>query len=218
MDPFANPFATNFVAPGQLSWLGFSDRWLDDLAELFNSLNRRAQIIGPHGSGKSTLLKHFVPRAAEQCVPSGSIYSVALRRDPPVLKDFFRQLGMVQRQDLLIVDGFEQLGLIGRWWVRAVTQRKGCGLLVTGHRPLGLRTLHRTEVTADLANQIVRTTWRDVTGFASVPTEISQIDMQKLLAGHRGNMRECLMELYDLLENERRKVRRNSGTIQARSR
>ena len=75
----SNPFATRFVSPGQVEWVG-ELVYVEQLALRWKALNCRASIIGVHGSGKSTLLEHFVPligdviwrRDAEGHLTSGS--------------------------------------------------------------------------------------------------------------------------------------------------
>lgn len=57
-----NPFATRYVRPGQLAWIGDGPHSLSKLVDTFTlELHCRAAIVGPHGTGKSTLLAHMIP-------------------------------------------------------------------------------------------------------------------------------------------------------------
>jgi hypothetical protein len=118
--------------------------------------------------------------------------------------------GELLRGRLLILDGYEQLS----YWRRAAlivkTRLRGIKLLVTSHGRTLLPTLCELSVTASTARHIVSqlTLGRD-----DLAT-ISDDRIQQCLQDHRGNMREVLMEFYDLVEEHRavdmRKVKSKS--------
>jgi hypothetical protein len=96
------------------------------------------------------------------------------------------------RPSLLVIDGFEQLGLLSRLRVVRHCRRTGTGLLITAHRSVGLPTLYRTDVTAETASAIIA----DL-----VPPGgewvLDGFDIAGRLRYHRGSLREVLFELYD---------------------
>lgn len=221
----SNPFATRYVAPGRLDWCEREPGELDHLVERYAALGYRAQIIGPHGTGKTTLLHHLIPNlgvivnreTAQFCSASRLNESIngitvnevtwglwlSLRSGKSRFRFLSLPLQCLRKGDLLILDGFEQLNWIQQRWVRLVTRLKGCGLLVTSHQCVGLPTLKRTDVTAELAERIVKNARLQATGDESLPGSVAAKDLQQLLNKHQGNMRECLMELYDLEEHHR---------------
>lgn len=187
-DPRSNPFSTRFVRPGAIP---FRFPQGEDAATLVARLERQGwwgQIVGPHGSGKSTLLATLLPELRRR----RTVISVALHADERRLPaNVWTASGAI----LLVVDGYEQLG----WWSRQRLQghcrRRQCGLLVTTHRSLGLPDLFRTCVTPALAQALIE---------GLLPKEhrplLSDRDLERHLARHRGSLREVLFELYDHYE------------------
>ena len=223
----SNPFATRFVLPGQVKWMGRDD-YFEQLASLWLKLNCRAAIVGVHGSGKSTLLEHFVPligvvifrRDAE-----GNMVTENLSRNAPSnerLQTVWLQLRKtvapsmiipweeLRRDRLLVLDGYEQLTRWRRAALFARTGLRGVKLLVTSHRRTALATLCELSITSSLARQIV---WEVTRGLGEFAT-INDKEIQRCLLDHGGNMREVLMELYDRVEEQRaigiQKVKRKS--------
>lgn len=226
----ANPFATRYVAPGKLAWIN-SETTIEQLADRFQQLGGHCQIIGPHGSGKSTLLEHLVPRlgqvfyrenACRDCpanpitssifagVPSFDSQAVcwfSLRRGQSVMNSLTRFLQTQSFCGILVVDGAEQLG----WWQRKRlvrwSRRNNSKLLLTAHRNLGLPDLWQTSISASLAQQVVQQAYLNALGNPTVPDVIQETQWSLLLRKHKGNLRECLMELYDLVETTHREAK-----------
>jgi hypothetical protein len=96
---------------------------------------------------------------------------------------------------LVVIDGFEQLGLLTRRRVKRHCRRHGCGLLVTAHRPMGLPLLHGTEVDLCAARELIA---RLVP--AGSEWVLGGFDVAARLRHHRGSLREVLFELYDRWE------------------
>ncbi len=227
----ANPFATRYVAPGKLAWIECGTS-LEQLADRFHQLGGRCQIIGPHGSGKSTLLEHLIPKLGQvvyrehACeyasnhhsqtpsafaeIPSGDSQAVcwfSLRRGFSVMNSLKRFLQTQPFCGILVVDGAEQLG----WWQRRRlfrwSRRSDSRLLLTAHRDLGLPDLWQTSVSESLARQVVQQAYVSAVGHPTVPDVIEETQWALLLDKHKGNLRECLMELYDLVETTHREAK-----------
>ena len=170
-----NPFASHRVEklryrlPEGLTW----DRLLDRLA----SLHYRAAIVGPHGRGKTTLLEELAPRLTAQ---GFRIRTVTLRQEE-------RKVGKLPglgRDEILLLDGAEQLGRLAWLRVRFACRRAG-GLIVTSHRPGLLPTLLECETTPELLADLVR----ELTG--------KEMEIRELFTRHGGNVRMAFWELYD---------------------
>ena len=168
----SNPFATRFVLPGQVEWIGAKD-YFEQLASRWKALNCRAAIVGRHGSGKSTVLEHFVPligdviwrRDAEGRVVladlSGDISSTVANKERPhtvwlqlrrtALRSMVIPWEELNRGRLLILDGYEQLPCWRRAALIARTKLRGVSLLVTSHRSTALGTLRELSISASTA-------------------------------------------------------------------
>lgn len=200
-----NPFATRFVAPGRLAWIGHGEQSIPALRARFRKLGRRAQIVGPHGSGKSTLLAHLVPLLGDgdQDLPRGEVVWLQLRRRDPVRQLKLRSLWKLREADILVLDGFEQLSPVARRLVIGWTRWRRCGLLVTSHHQVQLPVLTFTEVSAHLAHSVIQAVCGQTGKNDEIAACLQVIDLGKLLREHQGNLRECLMELYDVVESSR---------------
>jgi hypothetical protein len=95
--------------------------------------------------------------------------------------------------DLVVIDGYEQLGLWGRFVVRFSCGRNGWGLLVTTHRDAGLPTLCATLADLTTVQTIVRQ-------LAGEDERIAREVVADCFAACNGNVRETLFALYDRWE------------------
>lgn len=225
MNSFAsNPFATRFVSPGQVEWIGEDDHF-EQLVSRWTKLDCRASIVGVHGSGKSTLLEHFVPRIADVILrrdAEGQLVARSISTKPISLQHInateeslplavWLQLRRMNAQSmtipwkelhrgrLLIIDGYEQLTAWRRVMLIARTRRLGVKLLVTSHRPTLLNPLCELSVSGSIGRQIVSQLATRYEPFAS----FSEEEIQSHLNAHAGNMREVLMDFYDRFESQR---------------
>jgi hypothetical protein len=143
----------------------------------------RAAIVGPHGHGKTTLLEDLAPRLED--ARGFRVRTISLREAHPRLdredRAVLRSLGL---QDVLFLDGAEQLGWLSWMEVRLRTRRAG-GLVITSHRPGLLPTFFECETTPELLAGIVG----ELLG--------GEVDVEELHARHGGNVRDALRELYD---------------------
>jgi hypothetical protein len=178
--PRNNPFAVQRVVeiryrlPENLTW--------EDLLDRLAALRWRAAIVGPHGHGKSTLLEDLAPRLEAR---GFRVRTISLREARPRLdredRTVLRSLGP---QDVLLLDGAEQLGWLS-WMSLRLSTRKAGGLVITSHRSGLLPTLFECETTPELLGGIAR----ELAG--------TDLDVEELYARHRGNVRDALRELYD---------------------
>ena len=189
-----NPFSTRHVRPGAISYFFPPHQDLEVLLAKLQQHDWRGQIVGPHGSGKSTLLAALVPRLEQAgrrplCVTLHD----GQRRLP---SDLARQADL-DRATIVIVDGYGQLSRASRWRLRYFCRRRGLGLLISSHVDAGLPELLRTTSDPDLACRIV------VHLLGPRGGAVSAEDVAHSFARHRGNLREVLMELYDVYETRR---------------
>jgi len=209
-----NPFATRYTRPGALRYL-FDSLTAADLIDRLRAAAWRGEIVGPHGSGKSTLLATLVPLLrAGGCQVVETALRDGQRRLPRVFWQTARAWvpqalpvppGMVPAQStggaggtplVLVVDGYEQLGWLARWQLHRWTRRRDIGLLLTSHRPTGLPRLWATEATLDRAARVVAAL------VAGTAFTVDRTDLARRLTRHHGNLREVLMELYDVWEEK----------------
>ena len=189
--PRVNPFSARFVEPGAVPYRLPGGAELGGFADRLRAAGGWGELVGPHGSGKSTLLACLLPLLSGWTVRRVRL-STSARALPA---DLWPLSGP---RPLLVIDGFEQLGWLGRRRVVRACRRAGAGLLVTTHRPTGLPLLHRTDVTPEtlawVLNRLVPPADRTV---------LAGFDPAARLRAHRGSLREVLFELYDRWEDLR---------------
>jgi hypothetical protein len=190
-DPRSNPFSTRFVRPGAIPFR-FPEG--EDAGTLVARLQRQGwwgQIVGPHGSGKSTLLAALLPELERR----RAVVRVELHEEDRRLP---AAAWSASAGEVLMVDGYEQLGWWSRRGVQGHCRRRGCGLQVTTHFDLGLPELYRTRVTPALARTLIE-------GLLTEEQRplVADLDLERHLARHRGSLREVLFDLYDRYEESR---------------
>ena len=192
--PASNPFSTRHTRPGAIRFHFDDSEDETTVVERLASLGWWGQIVGPHGSGKSTLVAAL--RSALETA-GREVHLVHLHqgdRQLPITSPAWLDFTSATQ---LVVDGYEQLGPFARWQVSRRCRRRGCGLLVTTHRDLGLPTLYTTRPGLNVAVALVR---------QLLPPGESIIgagDIESAWRARNGNLREMLFDLYDLFEQRR---------------
>lgn len=192
-----NPFCSRRVRPGGIPYLFASGESAQQLVDRLRQNAWWGQVVGPHGSGKSALLAALIPaieRAGRRTL------LVELHDGQRRLPLDFKRSGDLDCSTVLIVDGYEQLGFWHRFRLKRFCRRRGLGLLLTAHAPVGMPDLLHTSATPELARQIVEQLQRDH------PPHVTAPDVAKRFADHGGDLREVLFDLYDLYEQRRREA------------
>lgn len=193
----SNPFATRFTAPGKVPYLAEADIYAR-LHEAWLRAGRAGAILGPHGCGKSTLLATLEDHWARE--HEYRVTLIALHDGERTLPNTIWQ-GDYQENDLLIIDGYEQLGWHARWALHRLRRRTSCGLLVTAHETTHLPTLQRVEPNYSAFLAVVRQLLEP----RNDPRQAEEFLTRHAAAAWQkagGNARETLFRLYDCWEEE----------------
>ena len=185
----ANPFRVDRLhglrirLPGE-TVAGVVDRFIE--AGCYGAL------VGPHGTGKTTLIEEMLPLLRLRGYPPARL-RLNEEDHPHVATRVEQWLSETAATQLLVLDGAEQLGFFQ--WRRFKRQAlRYAGLLITTHRPGRLPTLLRTDSSVQLLAMVVRELVPD--------NSLSPLFLTALFRRHRGNLRDCLRELYDLWDSE----------------
>lgn len=198
----SNPFSTRFVRPGAIPFLFPAGQNIQTLIARLEVHNWWGQIVGPHGTGKSTLIAELLTALN---TAGREPHHHRLRDGVSTLPGWNAKSLGLRTNSILVIDGYEQIGLWRRWCLRRACRQAGCGLLVTAHAPIGLPNLYVTEITRDLSEKILAHLLRDGT------PHVRQSDLDERLQIRHGNLRDALFDLYDLHERRTRcRVHSNS--------
>jgi len=190
-----NPFATRHTRPGAIPPLDATGRPRDLVALLAaaDRLGGSAAISGPHGTGKSTLLAALGDALADR---GEQISSVRVHRCDG-LRTVTEALSGLPAGGTLCLDSWNELSGPASILVLLRARLRRVRLLVTSHHTRLLPVVLRTEGTLPLLAAIVR---------RLPPTAdlVTNADLAAAFARHKGNLRESLADLYDLVEDRRR--------------
>jgi ATPase subunit of ABC transporter with duplicated ATPase domains len=179
-----NPFATchleriPFRFPPGVTW--------DSLLKRLEELNWCASIVGGNGTGKTTLLEQLIPH-----LQAHGFEPVIFRlqtesgmKEKDRLADKLRE---VKKPAFILLDGAEQLST--RQWlpIRAAAS-EAAGFIVTVHRTSRLPVALELETSPKLLEHLTES----LSG-----GKLPDGEAETLFQRHRGNLRECLRELYD---------------------
>jgi hypothetical protein len=181
--PADNPFASHRIEA--LSFRSAALEW-SGLMQRMDNLGGRAAVVGPKGSGKTTLLGELASRL-EQAVVIVRIPGSC----PRPWRTVRAQLPLpVTHRHAILVDGSEQLGAVGWRRLLHATRRARC-LITTLHKPGRLPTLIECRSTSGLLRDLVEE-------LAPADTLNLQFGLDGLFQRHKGNLRSCFRELYDV--------------------
>ena len=186
----SNPFSTRFLINGAIPFLFESGDGSQLLVD-FENYRFYAQIVGPHGTGKTTLLNSFVPELEKQ---GFNVVSTSLHDKQRCLpKSFCSEIkNSKTKWTILVIDGYEQLGLFARLTVMYYRLRFGFGVLLTTHSPIrGVPVLYRTRATFATLKRLLA---------GNIEAEIPDEKLESIFNNHSGNLRLVFLDLYDFYE------------------
>ena len=181
--PADNPFASHRI--DGLAFR-FNGPGLTALHQRLEELGGRSAIVGPKGSGKTTLLEELASALPGEKV---EVWIGAGCRNP--WRTVRAQLPRpVTPNNLILVDGAEQLGPIG-WRLLLRATRHARSFVATLHRPGRLPTLIECRPDHALLCDLVEE-------LTPVDAPALRPGLEELFRRHGGNIRSCLRELYDV--------------------
>jgi hypothetical protein len=181
--PADNPFASH-----RIEGLGYRSGEFEvaELCRRLENFRGRAAIVGPKGSGKTTLLEELATVLPGEPV---RVRIEASSRKP--WRSARPQLPKpVNPNHIVLVDGAEQLGPLG-WRLLLRASRHSRSFIATLHRPGRLPTLVECRPNLGLLCDLVE---------ELTPTDAPLLtpSLGGLFLRHRGDIRLCLRELYDV--------------------
>jgi len=181
-----NPFAADRIERIRYRFAGTS---LDELLTDLEEMNYRAAIMGPEGSGKTTLLEDLRQALEGKGLRTKSLF---VNDESPLTEPQCRRfLSELVPQEVVLLDGADAIRRSSWFLFRRHTITRAAGLIITSHRPGLLTTLVECSTTPALLREIVD----DLIPQAHA---ISPALLDDLHNRHKGNIRTCLRELYDL--------------------
>jgi hypothetical protein len=181
-----NPFAADRLERIRYRFKGTS---LDELLARLDDMNRRGAIVGPGGSGKTTLLEDV--RQALECRGLRTKLVFVNEASPLREAECRRFLCGLTPQEVVLLDGADTIRRSSWTLFRRHTVTHAAGLIITSHRPGLLPTLIACSTTAQLLKEIVAEL--DPQG-----PRIASDALDSLHKRHKGDLRACLRDLYDL--------------------
>lgn len=174
--PRDNPFATRRL--DGLAYRLEGSTW-EELLNRLEAAGGRGALVGPHGRGKTALLEALAPR-----LEARGYRPLFFRADPDV------QLPEeIRSHHAVLLDCGELLGLWAWWRFRRAVRRAGV-LVTTLHRPGRLPTLYACRSSPELLQELAE----ELLGRPA--PELLDVT-RTLYARNRGNLRQCLLDLYD---------------------
>lgn len=179
-----NPFATchlegiPFRFPNGVDW--------EVLMKRLESQNWCASIVGGNGRGKTTLIEQLIPQLTARGFEPVlfRLQTESGMREKDRLPDKLRE---IKSPGFILLDGAEQLST-RQWLPIRGAASQAAGFIVTVHRTSRLPVALELETSPKLLENLVAS----LTG-GKLPDEEAEV----LFHRHRGNLRDCLRELYD---------------------
>jgi len=181
-----NPFVADRIERIRYRFVGTS---LDELLTRLEEMSYRAAITGPEGSGKTTLLEDLRQALERRGLRTKLLFiNDASPLTEPQCRRFLSEL---VPQEVVLLDGADAIRRSSWSLFRRHTIIHAAGLIVTSHRPGLLPTLIDCSTTPQLLKEIIA----DLTSEADT-VSLSLLD--DLYDCHKGDIRACLRDLYDL--------------------
>jgi hypothetical protein len=181
-----NPFAVERI--GTIRYRPLNTAF-DRLLTRLHELNYRAAITGPEGSGKTTLLEDLQQALERKGFRTRRVFvNDASLLDGPACRQLLSEL---TREQIVLLDGADLIRRSDWSLLKRHTITHAYGLVITSHKRGLLPTLIECATNPALLKDIVADLLpRD----HAIPAEF----LESLYERHKGNLRACLRELYDL--------------------
>lgn len=180
-----NPFAVSRIEG--LGYIPFTEP-LDVILRRLAGMQFTAAIVGPCGSGKTTLLEELEKRLRSDGILTETVF---ISNDVVLpWRMIWEKAASVPAGGVLFFDGACHLS---RWrWMRLrrLVRRRNIGLVITSHREGMLSTLVYCRPRPQMLTEIVKQLLGDI-------DQNQQAECMELFEIHRGNIRDCLRQLYD---------------------
>ena len=215
-----NPFSTRFLRPDANQYLfeefsnspeqivELSRARCEELVDMLlgirsneaaTSNGMRWSIVGPHGTGKSTLTCCLIELILKRYVP---VQVIRLSTEQRQIKQSWK-LQTLAKQGIFIVDGYEQLSIVGKLQLCIQARSLEQCLLITAHtKMLGFRTLYETKRTRLTEEIVVRNLLEGLS--VSSNDLLTSTFWQDSKQRHGQNLRESLFDAYDWYEQQTR--------------
>ncbi len=181
-----NPFAVERIGAIRYRPL---DTTLDRILARLYELNYRAAITGPEGSGKTTLLEDLRQVLERKGFRTRLVFvNDTSLFDSPACRHLLSEL---TRDQIVLLDGADLIRRSDWSLLKRHTITHAYGLVITSHRRGLLPTLIECSTNPALLKDIVAEL---LPQNYTIPTEF----LDTLYERHKGNLRACLRELYDL--------------------
>ncbi len=191
-----NPYSTCFTAPGKLSFIFPDPDQPERLLTEFERQGFQGQIVGPHGCGKTTLTESLEPYL-ESRFPT--IKRITIRTDGEV-SGRIRENGIknLHPSTLFVIDGIENMSwLQRRIFIKSIKRMAG-GLLLTTHRAIrGVPVVYQIAPSFQIFSRIV--------SLLSPDQPIDQQLLKQVFTQNNDSIRESLMSLYTIWEEDRQR-------------
>ncbi|MBN1359497.1 MAG: hypothetical protein JW993_02845 [Sedimentisphaerales bacterium] len=185
-----NPFAVERVHAVRYRPLGET---LEQILTRLDRMNYRGAIVGPEGSGKTTLLEDLQSALEARGFSTRMIFvNDAHPFDGTTCR---RLLSELPSDEIVLFDGADAISPSCWRLLRHRTIQHARGLIVTTHRRGRFPTLIDCQTTPQLLQEIVA-------DLLPRDQAISPDLLTRLFAEHKGNLRDCLRHLYDLLATD----------------
>ncbi|MFN7733591.1 MAG: hypothetical protein ACK5OB_16965 [Pirellula sp.] len=193
----SNPFSSKHFQPGAIPYrFPTAEAEQSLLHHVCQESLPRMAIVGPHGSGKSTLVAHLLASPPlRQRYPALS--HLRLSSSTPWIARMRAAWSSLERQNLVVIDGFEQFTSAQQRILRAVATFRRARLMVTSHADVaGFETLWKTAVDPVTEQYVIE----HLLGDRSPSLARSILESPEWLASrktHGMNLRESLFDMYD---------------------